>query len=180
MAISKLTVHAIGTVLGLIFMTAAGAQQPPARVAYPDIPGAVELERGEIAEGIAILKKHLVNTHRSNRGGVLAALCGAYILDEQFQKAQRVCDEAVKAPGMRAFSHNNRGVLRLIQRDYFGADRDFQRARAGRAGIARSAVEMSERRALRGIIASNSAQNRVRLSEALKSDVPVAETTDSE
>ena len=117
----------------VIFMIAnatAGAETYPFRVAFENVPGAAELEAGDIDAGIDKLERQ-IDDGDADTGFVLATLCGAYVLDGALRKADRICDRAVtQYPGETAF--NNRGVLRAFKGDFRGAQADFDQARPER------------------------------------------------
>lgn len=99
----------------------------PFLVGFEDVPGTEHLLVGDHAQGVQVLEQEL-ESGASNRGYLLATLCGAYILTQNFDKADTVCAEAVNQfPGETAY--NNRGVLRAFRGDISGAARDFDRAR---------------------------------------------------
>lgn len=128
------TPRPITRVLGAMALVAVSvpgmAENYPFRVAFENVPGAAELEAGDVEAGIEILE-NLVDDHRVNTGHVLATLCGAYIMDVSLEKAERVCDRAVaEHPGETAY--NNRGVLRAFNGDFRGAQADLDRARPER------------------------------------------------
>lgn len=99
----------------------------PFRVAFEDIPGTEHLVPGNLTQGIQVLEQEL-ESGASNEGYLLATLCGAYILNQNLDKAEKMCADAVnRFPGDAAY--NNRAVLRAFRGDIEGARRDFDRAR---------------------------------------------------
>ena len=65
----------------VIFMNAsatAGAEIYPFRVAFENVPGAGELEAGDIDAGIEMLERQ-IDDEDADTGFVLATLCGATI-----------------------------------------------------------------------------------------------------
>ena len=103
------------------------AESWPFRVAFEDVPGVEKLISGDISGGIDILNAALKN-ESVDRGYGLATLCGALIMNQSLQKAEKICSDAVtNFPGPTAY--NNRGVLRAFAGDYPGAKKDFERAR---------------------------------------------------
>lgn len=96
------------------------------RVAFENVPGAQEIEAGNLKAGIRVLENRLNDTTQGNRGPLLATLCAAYIIDDAMRKAEQVCNEAVEI-NETASAYNNRGVFRASTGDYFGARRDFAR-----------------------------------------------------
>lgn len=121
------------TVAAAFFMTAgamANAETFPFRVAFENVPGAAELEAGDIGTGIEILEQQL-DSDDADTGFVLATLCGAYVIAGTLHKAEQICQQAVaQYPGETAY--NNRGVLRAFNGDFRGAEADFDRARPER------------------------------------------------
>lgn len=121
------------TVFAMLFMIVCGtadAETYPFRVAFENVPGAAELDAGDIDTGIEILEQQL-DSDDADAGFVLATLCGAYVIAGTLHKAERVCQQAVaQYPGETAY--NNRGVLRAFNGDFRGAEADFDRARPER------------------------------------------------
>ena len=100
----------------------------PFRVVYANVPGAAEIERGNIQTGITILQDQLSQVEQGDSSDIWATLCGAYIVNASLDQAQRACTKAVEiAPTYSAF--NNRGVLRVFKGDLSGAREDFERVR---------------------------------------------------
>lgn len=96
------------------------------RVAFADVAAAPDLASGHIARGIDMLHEQLESG--DDEGTVLAALCGAYVLNHDLVRAKPICSKAVhRFPGKAAF--NNRGVLRAMLGDIEGARHDFHKAR---------------------------------------------------
>ena len=111
----------------LSFSPAAADEVYPFRVVYEETSGTEHLVNGDLAKGIQILEQAL-ESGASNEGYVLATLCGAYVLTQNFVDAEKTCNEAVnRYPGDTAY--NNRGVLRAFRGDIDGAQRDLDRAR---------------------------------------------------
>jgi hypothetical protein len=104
------------------------AETFPFRVAYDDVPGADEIESGNLVAAIAILEAQSNARDTQDRGGILATLCGAYVLNASLDKASATCDAAV-ALSPSKLAYNNRGVLRVHSGDLPGAREDFDRAR---------------------------------------------------
>ena len=100
-----------------------------------------------------------------------------YILNDDFEKAKTTCDAAVGERSMRAFSHNNRGVLLLVQGDFEGAEHDFKKAQANNL---QSYVHTREQRAIAHIVSGNSGHNQERLAAIEKSGVRIAAKADSD
>lgn len=104
------------------------AETFPFRVAYDDVPGADEIESGNLASAIEVLEAQTNARETQNRSAVLATLCGAYVLSASLDKANETCDAAV-ALSPSKMAYNNRGVLRVHSGDLTGAREDFDRAR---------------------------------------------------
>lgn len=108
----------------------AFADYYPFRVVYEDVPGVAEITAGNVDAGIEILRETLADGS-ADRGYVLASLCGALIVSSELDEAAGVCAEAIDTrPGEAAY--NNRGVLRVFNGDFRGAEDDFNRARPAR------------------------------------------------
>jgi len=129
----KLIPHAVLAALAFALIATpitSRADVFPFRVGFENVPGVEEVTAGNVREGIEILKQEL-DSGDSDRGYVLATLCGAYIIDSSLAEASQVCAEAVENyPGETAY--NNRGVLRAFYGDFDGAREDFDRARPER------------------------------------------------
>ena len=98
------------------------------RVLLGSVPGADEVEAGDVQAGIRILEEQLKEADPASKGEVWSTLCAAYIIDLTLAKAERACNKAVKLdPSYYAL--NNRGVLRVYQGDLAGAREDFGRVR---------------------------------------------------
>lgn len=127
---NSLTSKAITAVAAIVIALMTGpahAETYPFRVAFQDVPGAAELESGDVDLGIEILEGQIEQAG-ADIAAVLATLCGAYVIDGSLSKAERICNRAVdQYPGETAY--NNRGVLRVFNGDFRGAEADFQRAR---------------------------------------------------
>jgi hypothetical protein len=105
------------------------ADESAYRVVLENIPGADEIEAGNILAGVKILEAQLNQVGHVSSGDVWSTLCAAYILVDFLNRAERACTTAVEiAPTNHAL--NNRGVLRLFSSDFSGAREDFDRARA--------------------------------------------------
>lgn len=106
----------------------AHADYFPFRVAFEDVPGVEQLTSGKIDDGIEILERAAESASGEELAHAVATLCGAYTMNQDFDKAWQTCDRAVKEfPGET--SYNNRGVLRAFSGDFEGASQDFDRAR---------------------------------------------------
>ena len=127
----SLIISGAAAAIAVAFMSGqVHAETYPFRVSFQDVPGASELESGDIAGAIEILERQ-IEQGGPETGLVLATLCGAYVIDGSLKKAGRVCNRAVRQyPGEAAY--NNRGVLRVYTGDLRGAEADFARARPAR------------------------------------------------
>ena len=104
------------------------AGEPGYRVMLESVPGADEIEAGNIRAGIKILKDQLYQVEPENSGDIWTTLCAAYIADISLYKAERACTNAVEIdPTYHAL--NNRGVFRVYDGDLIGAREDFDRVR---------------------------------------------------
>ena len=98
------------------------------RVAFDRLPGSEEIEAGNIQAGIKVLEDQLAQIELESSGDILATLCGAYIVSNSLDKAERACNKAVEIDPTET-AYNNRGVFRAFTGDYFGAREDFDRVR---------------------------------------------------
>ena len=99
------------------------------RVVLENVPGADEIEAGNILAGIKILEDQLNQVERANSNDIWSTLCGAYIVNGSLNQAERACTKAVEInPTYHAL--NNRGVFRVSKGDLFRAREDFERVRA--------------------------------------------------
>lgn len=118
-----------GVVVSLFALVShrAGADDVyPFRVAFEDLPGVDHLLAGDLARGTRMLEESLASGS-ADESGVLATLCGAYILRNQLSRAARACAESIER-SRNDTAYNNRGVLRAFRGDLEGARRDFVRA----------------------------------------------------
>lgn len=113
-------------VAGLPIM--AAAEQWELRTAPETVPGTHEIEAGEIDKAIQISNVWLPHIARTKRVSVLTNLCVAHIHDKNFAAAADYCERAVEQPKAKTVTYNNRGVLKVLQRDFEGAMRDFAKA----------------------------------------------------
>ena len=98
------------------------------RVVLENVPGADEIEAGNIQAGITMLKAQLNQIEQVNSGDIWTTLCAAYIINISLDQAERACTKAVEiAPTNHAL--NNRGVFRVYKGDLSGARKDFERVR---------------------------------------------------
>lgn len=106
----------------------AGTARVEMQIVFEDIPGAEELDAGDLERGISIIEAELKSRNPAYRSELLANLCGAYVLTREIKEARKACDAAVEAEA-RPSAFNNRGVLRVLVGDLEGARRDFDRVR---------------------------------------------------
>ena len=107
----------------LAFASPAWTAPYEVRAGFPRVPGADELESGQIDQAIAKLEAQLGVQQHERQGSVLTTLCAAYIVKGNLESAMGTCDAAVESRQRTAY--NNRGVLRALQGDFAGADADF-------------------------------------------------------
>ena len=98
------------------------------RVGFERVPGTEEIEAGNLQAGIKVLEDELAQIELESSGAILATLCAAYIVNRSLDKAERVCDKAVEIDPTKT-AYNNRGVLRALTGNLFGAREDFERVR---------------------------------------------------
>ena len=101
------------------------ADQSRYRVVLEDVPGADEIEAGNIRAGLKILHAQLSQVEEKNSGDIWSTLCAAYIINISLAQAERACNKAVE---IDATYHalNNRGVFRVYQGDLIRAREDFK------------------------------------------------------
>jgi hypothetical protein len=105
------------------------------RVMLGNVPGADEIEAGNILAGIEILEHQLNQVKQENSGDIWSTLCAAYIINVSpyianfsLVQAERACTKAVEIdPTYHAL--NNRGVFRVYKGDLISAREDFERVR---------------------------------------------------
>jgi hypothetical protein len=113
---------------GLMIGNESIAGEPGYRVVLGSVPGADEIEAGNIRAAIKILEDQLDQVEPENSGAIWATLCAAYIADISLYKAERACTKAVEIePTNHAL--NNRGVFRVYDGNLMGAREDFDRVR---------------------------------------------------
>jgi FMN phosphatase YigB (HAD superfamily) len=104
------------------------AEETRYRVLLGRVPGADEIEAGNIRAGIRILEDQLKNGDPAKQGEVWSTLCAAFIINRSLVEAERACNKAV-AIDPDDYALNNRGVLRVYKGDLAGARADFERVR---------------------------------------------------
>ena len=110
----------------LAFAASSWASPYEVRAGFPKVPGADELESGQVDSAISKLESQLGIKQSERKGSVLTTLCAAYIMKGDLESATATCEEAVQHDQRTAY--NNRGVLRALQGDFAGAEQDFQNA----------------------------------------------------
>ncbi len=95
------------------------------RTAPDTVPGTREIESGQIDKALRISEIQLPHTSQFKKVAVLTNLCIGYILSNDFEQAEDYCDRAVAQPNETAVSHNNRGILKMLQGDHGSAMQDF-------------------------------------------------------
>jgi len=117
------TSYPYSVLVSLVLTVSASAQAYEVRAGFPTVPGAAELENGQVTEAIEKLEAQVDSAQGDRKASVLTTLCGAYIVAGDFGSATATCEEAVKHNQRTAY--NNRGVLRALQGDLDGAKQDF-------------------------------------------------------
>ncbi len=112
----------------LILGNTSWSDEFPFRTAFERVPGAEELEAGNLQAGIKLLEEQLNQIEPGDRGDILSTLCAAYVINASLDKAEHACNEAVETFGTH-MAYNNRGVYRVFTGDWLGAREDFDRAR---------------------------------------------------
>jgi len=115
---------ALGTALPA---QAAIADEARLRIVFADVPAATAIAAGDLPGGIEQIEK-LRHAPDGAGGDDMATLCGAYVLQASFGRAESVCDLAVQMDAS-GIALNNRGVLRALTGDIDGARDDFDRVR---------------------------------------------------
>jgi len=131
-SVSRRTSSLIARVLivaaALVLGNPSFANEYPFQVVYAEVPGASEVEAGNIQAGIRMLEDQLHQVDQENSGDVWATLCAAYIVNASLGKAELACTKAVEtSPTYSAF--NNRGVFRVFTGELTAARDDFERVR---------------------------------------------------
>jgi hypothetical protein len=118
----------LALVAALALCSSGHADEARYRVLLGNVPGADEVEAGDVQAGIRILEDQLKEADPAQRGEVWSTLCAAYIIDLSLVRANRACNKAVRTdPSYYAL--NNRGVLRVYEGDLAGAREDFGHVR---------------------------------------------------
>jgi len=135
---SSLIAPALVIAAALMIGNQSFADEPLFRVVVENVPGADEIEAGNIQAGIKMLEDQLNQVEQANSddiwstlysGDIWSTLCAAYIADGSLNQAERACTKAVEIdPTYQAL--NNRGVFRVSKGDLFRAREDFERVRA--------------------------------------------------
>ena len=122
-------------VLGLWLALGQGAlaQTFELRMAVEAVPGAKDVERGDIDRGIRRLQRALSESHVYEKSAyvksaVATDLCAAFVMQHDFESAEPWCDRAVEESPHNGAALNNRGILRALQGAYDSAVQDLQEA----------------------------------------------------
>jgi len=125
---STLITSALIIAAALMIGNQSFADESRYRVLLEDVPGADEVEAGNILAGIKILEDQLNQVEQGNNGDIWSTLCAAYIANLSLKKAEHACTKAVDIdPTYHAL--NNRGVFRVYEGDLIRAREDFERVR---------------------------------------------------
>ncbi len=126
---SPLIAPALVIAAALMIGNQSFADESRYRVVLENVPGADEIEAGNILAGIKILEDQLNQVEQGNSGDIWSTLCAAYVTNGSLNQAERACTKAVEIdPTYHAL--NNRGVFRVSKGDLFRAREDFERVRA--------------------------------------------------
>ena len=106
----------------------AYAEEFELRMAVESVPGAKDIERGDVELGIRKLERAWRDAKTLPAGAVATDLCAGYIMQNKLTAAKPWCDRAVEQSPHNGAAHNNRGVLRTVQGDYDLAVEDFREA----------------------------------------------------
>ncbi len=121
--------HFFPAIAAALFLAAlpsvSSAEAWELRTAPDTVPGTREIESGKIEKAIRISIVQLPHTSPAKKVAVLNNLCIGYILSNEYEQAEDYCDQAVARRSDKAVSHNNRGILRMLQGDHRGALQDF-------------------------------------------------------
>ncbi len=133
------------------------------RMAHEAVPGARDIERGNVEQGIRRLEHAHKRSRAVARGAIATDLCAAFIMQREWQPAEVWCDRAVHESSHNAdgAAHNNRGVLRTIQGEYGAAVEDFtQAAKLRNYKVGESSALASRAMAYRQVSRQIAARNR--------------------
>lgn len=123
------TAHLFSAITASLLLAAlpsvSSAEAWELRTAPDTVPGTREIESGKIEKAIRISIVQLPHTSPSKKVAVLNNLCIGYILSNEYEQAEDYCDQAVARRNDKAVSHNNRGILKMLQGDYSSAMQDF-------------------------------------------------------
>jgi hypothetical protein len=104
------------------------ADEARLRIVFAEVPATSKIAEGDLPGGIEQIEDRLEQDPEGTAGDDLATLCGAYVLQASFGKAELVCDLAVQIDAS-GVALNNRGVLRALTGDVEGARADFDQVR---------------------------------------------------
>ncbi len=125
---SPLIAPALVIAAALMIGNQSFADESRYRVILENVPGADEIEAGNILAGIKILEDQLNQVEPGNSGDIWSTLCAAYIINVSLNQAERTCNKAVEIDPTR-HALNNRGVFRVYTGDLIRAREDFERVR---------------------------------------------------
>lgn len=168
------TAHLFSAITASLLLAAlpsvSSAEAWELRTAPDTVPGTREIESGKIEKALRISKVQLPHTSQFKKVAVLTNLCIGYILSNDFEQAGDYCDQAVARPNDKAVSHNNRGVLRMLQGDHRGALQDFAIAvETGCVGPC-STSEAVRQDLPRSVARRNSKKAQTQVAEAAKNE----------
>lgn len=126
---SALIAPALVFAVVLLIGSPSFADESRYRVLLARVPGADQIEAGNILAGIKILEGQLNQAEQGNSGDIWSTLCAAHIINFSLNQAELACTKAVQIdPSYYAL--NNRGVLRVYKGDLVGAREDFAPVRS--------------------------------------------------
>lgn len=111
-------------------VTAYSAEPIEVMLHETDVVGARDIETGNYSKGVERLEARLHNgaISHSARTPIVIDLCAGYTMLEDFEAAEKICDDAVERGWSKGLALNNRGALHVARGDYESAIRDFQAA----------------------------------------------------
>lgn len=112
----------------LLFGGSSFADETRYRVLLESVPGADEIEAGNIRAGVRMLEGQLKEVDPAKSGKIWTTLCAARIISRSLVEAELACNKAV-ATDPTDYALNNRGVFRVYTGDLAGARDDFERVR---------------------------------------------------
>lgn len=115
-------------VAALIVCMPGYADENGYRVMLERVPGADEIDAGEIQAGIRLLEEQLKIADSTNEGEIWSTLCAAFIISYSLDRAKNACNKAV-AIAPTYYALNNRGVYHVYTGNLPAAKRDFEEVR---------------------------------------------------